>query len=322
MRESILRTHVACLKVLNGEQGARFGESLVSAVSRSDRLAQEICQLREHVGKIESLRDGHWRAAASLSLAKLNSSYLKAKDQIKEQGEELQKLRAERDAANLARDTTLAELKQLRDLRSSVLTVPITAYPRSSDLTPSTSAFDLARFPDPPLSSKPQTVSPATSSSAESPGPPPSISSRAPLEASDDYRFPDKSVDHTFKQRKNSPPPFCSLPTPPVSVEGPSSGDEGLSASPDSQGSASRLRAFKDRVFSTTRAHSTPPPDSELPWARITSPPPVQLVRQWRSNSTPGLGDNILDPHADQFAMEVETLKFVPRMSYITLEPL
>ena len=61
-REALLVRHVACLKGFNGEQGARFGEGLVTAISRSDRLAQEARMLREHVGKVEQIRDGHWRA--------------------------------------------------------------------------------------------------------------------------------------------------------------------------------------------------------------------------------------------------------------------
>ena len=67
-REALLVRHVACLKGFNGEQGARFGESLVSAISRSDRLAQEARMLREHVGKVERLREGHWRAVSLFTI--------------------------------------------------------------------------------------------------------------------------------------------------------------------------------------------------------------------------------------------------------------
>lgn len=63
-REMLLGKHVACLKGFNGDQGARFAESLVVAITRSDRLAQEARMLREHVGKVEKLREGHWRAVS------------------------------------------------------------------------------------------------------------------------------------------------------------------------------------------------------------------------------------------------------------------
>lgn len=61
-RKSVLARHVACLRALNGDQGARFADSLVVAVSRTDRCAEAICSLREHVAKVERIRDDHWRA--------------------------------------------------------------------------------------------------------------------------------------------------------------------------------------------------------------------------------------------------------------------
>ena len=64
-REGLLQRHVACLKVLNGEQGAKFAQSLVSTVSKSDRLAQESLLLREHMAKVVSVRDDHWRAVGA-----------------------------------------------------------------------------------------------------------------------------------------------------------------------------------------------------------------------------------------------------------------
>ena len=64
-REGLLQRHVACLKVLNGEQGARFAQSFVSTVSKSDKLAQESLLLREHMAKVVSIRDDHWRAVSA-----------------------------------------------------------------------------------------------------------------------------------------------------------------------------------------------------------------------------------------------------------------
>lgn len=42
-RAKVLVRHVACLRAFNGQEGARFADSLVNAVARSDRLAQELC---------------------------------------------------------------------------------------------------------------------------------------------------------------------------------------------------------------------------------------------------------------------------------------
>ena len=63
-RGSLLKRHTACLTALNGNQGMRFAESLAKAVSRSDRMAQEVCALRKHVNDLERLRDAHWRAVS------------------------------------------------------------------------------------------------------------------------------------------------------------------------------------------------------------------------------------------------------------------
>lgn len=71
LRETLLARHVACLKGINGDQGARFAESLVAAIARSDRLADELLHLREHVTKVEHVRDGHWRAVSGIDCLRL-----------------------------------------------------------------------------------------------------------------------------------------------------------------------------------------------------------------------------------------------------------
>jgi hypothetical protein len=148
-REALLKRHLACL---NGDQGGHFGDNLVAAILQSDRHALETCQLLEHVNKIERLRDAHWRAAASISLAKLNSSYLKAKTQLQDRAKELDTLRQEREEAVKARDELMDQLKHIRDFRSSTLTVRTSnlAMCASRETSPTAGEFDLSNFPLPP----------------------------------------------------------------------------------------------------------------------------------------------------------------------------
>lgn len=66
-RATLLARHVACLRVLNGDQGARFAETLAYAVTRGDRLAQEIVSCQEHTRRVEAVRESHWRAVRLVS---------------------------------------------------------------------------------------------------------------------------------------------------------------------------------------------------------------------------------------------------------------
>lgn len=301
--------------------------------------------------------------AASLSLARLNASYLKAKDKVKEQEDELSTIRAERDSA-------FAELRSLKAAmaRSSTMTMPLSP----TGGTPATSAFDYSSFPvppqiinsnllsppvsrsnttarsaptrSPPVSPAPETPSSAThwqgqaSGPASSPLPVPSLAAPSSTDRTlpsiviPDYRFPPvgpcpssgataaASVSSDGKSSSNGA--FCSLPTPPVSAQDAQSLRGGPPSSPAaSPASTSRFRAFADKVFNSgfngngssggTRSapSSMPPVESDLLWTRLGErASPVGT----RSASTPS---PLLDPYADQFSPEVETLRFMPRKS-------
>lgn len=321
-RESLLKRHVACLKVLNGDQGARFAESLVSAVSRSDRCAQEICYLREHISKVEALREGHWRAAASVSLSKLNSSYLKAKEQFHVQAKELTKLRQERDDAVIARIAALAELAD-RQSRTQSLTLPASVCASSTLVTPETSTFNLSTFPMPPQTSHLDEARqvlgiplPPTASTSETKTRMGRSTNNLHALPADSPRSPEKPDGTSSNCSKPLPlqTPFCSLPTRAITEDDLTGCSRSTSPATPSNPD-SRFRDLKDRFLSSPKAKrgSTTLSDSGLPWARLTSPPPSFLLSCGRSRSAPGcLGHGVLDPQADQSSSEVETLRSVP----------
>lgn len=314
-RETLLKRHVACLKVLNGEQGARFGESLVSAVSRSDRCAQEICHLRERVIKLEGLRDNHWRAAASLSLGKLNSSYLKAKEEISSQAIEIARLKQERDEAITSRVVAVTELKALRNSRSHSSMLPVSVCGTSQEATPSSSPLDLATFPVPPeFRGLPRNSMSRGTTFLRLPVPTKGLSKSLPTSPPTSQSSDGSSMANIEVLQQSSGELFCSLPTPAVSLEDLSSSMRASSPASPGSSSLSKLKVFRERVRTVSKPKIQPLAASELPWARITPPPPLYMIRTGRSQSAPGVtGAYILDPHADQFSGEMETLRFVPR---------
>lgn len=150
-----------------------------------------------------------------------------------------------------------------------------------------------------------------------------------------DYKFPYKAnaPGHPeFVQAVAAPEwPFCSLPTPPLSVVD-GSVDLRSNSSASSATSSSRLRAFTDRFLSASgavsalqtsasapqRSSSNPPPESsDLPWLESSSPAKSDASMRTaarvpiQSMSTPELA-----PYANAFRHGgdgVETLRFVPR---------
>lgn len=85
-REKLLQRHVMTLCALNGNQGARFGDSLMKLINQTDELVCELFGIMEHSSKIERICQAHWRAAAtvqmktnSLKAAQLESSQARVK---------------------------------------------------------------------------------------------------------------------------------------------------------------------------------------------------------------------------------------------------
>lgn len=78
-REKLLKRHIMTLRAFNGEEGARFGESLLKSISQSDSGISKLLSLVDHTSRVERSCESHWRAGAyvKLSQAQLTETKLR-----------------------------------------------------------------------------------------------------------------------------------------------------------------------------------------------------------------------------------------------------
>ena len=115
-RTALLRRHIACLSGLNGNEGNRFAEQLVSAIVKTDSTASEICQLTAHIGKVSTLRERHQKAAALLSVSRLNASYVRGKERHTVLAKRCKVAEKERNLAEKERDAGRKRITELEAL--------------------------------------------------------------------------------------------------------------------------------------------------------------------------------------------------------------
>ncbi|KAG0149898.1 hypothetical protein CROQUDRAFT_131066 [Cronartium quercuum f. sp. fusiforme G11] len=108
-RETLLKRHVVTLRAFNGEEGARFGDSLIKAINQSDAGVSELLSLVDHTSRVERMCDSHWRAAAAVELRTLQNT----REKLSAAEAKIQLLEADR-----ARDQRRIEELEAR-LRSS-----------------------------------------------------------------------------------------------------------------------------------------------------------------------------------------------------------
>ncbi|KAI8454705.1 hypothetical protein BY996DRAFT_2086895 [Phakopsora pachyrhizi] len=71
-REKLLQRHITTLRAFNGDEGARFGESLAKAISNSDYLTSQLLSMADYTSRLKRLCEGHWRAAAIIQMRELS----------------------------------------------------------------------------------------------------------------------------------------------------------------------------------------------------------------------------------------------------------
>lgn len=146
-RDTLLRRHVSVLNAFNGDEGARFAASLVNAVSKADTTSQRLNQLADHLIKLDQISTDHQRATSALAMAKLNASYLRSRQRVKDIDAEANRARKERDEA-------LAKVQELETKLATLDRLDHSASPSvyaSTLVTPFSSQYDLAAFPQPPV---------------------------------------------------------------------------------------------------------------------------------------------------------------------------
>lgn len=65
-RRSVLAEHVTHLSDRTDDDRTALAGKLISAINNSEQLAEEARMLREHLTRVEQLREGHWRAVRDL----------------------------------------------------------------------------------------------------------------------------------------------------------------------------------------------------------------------------------------------------------------
>ncbi|KAI7945151.1 hypothetical protein MJO28_010846 [Puccinia striiformis f. sp. tritici] len=71
VREKLLQKHVMTLRALNGEKGARLGESVMEFVLKNQHLTSELLDLMDHTSRVDRMCEAHWRAAATVQMNNL-----------------------------------------------------------------------------------------------------------------------------------------------------------------------------------------------------------------------------------------------------------
>ncbi|KAI5479386.1 hypothetical protein MNV49_003720 [Pseudohyphozyma bogoriensis] len=204
-RARLLHRHVVCLRSLNGDEGARFAQTLVSGIAKSDELALRQARLSDHVLKMEQLKASHHRAAASVCIAQLNSAFSRSMEVEKEATRGRLRAEEERDEALQRLEALEKKLAQFADQEGKIVVEGISRPPSqslgedtrhysSSTSTPKTAvSFHISdltvsshRFPKPPsFRSRPFGHVPKLSLPANPRlGPRPQLERRAPSPAS------------------------------------------------------------------------------------------------------------------------------------------
>lgn len=154
-REKLLRRHVAVLNAFNGDAGGRFASSLLASITRTDALAQRLAVVtdqcvrsltpfqadRRSIGRVERLRDSHFRGGASLGLARLNASYTRSRKRAKDAEAALERVARERDQAR----SRVRELEERMNRLEPTSQPPQQYALRPQSLT-ANSAFPTATF--------------------------------------------------------------------------------------------------------------------------------------------------------------------------------
>ncbi|KAI9610466.1 hypothetical protein H4Q26_006606 [Puccinia striiformis f. sp. tritici PST-130] len=152
VREKLLQKHVMTLRALNGEKGARLGESVMEFVLKNQHLTSELLDLMDHTSRVDRMCEAHWRAAATVQMNNLA---------MKEAQLEAAQSRIEQLESDRAR-----HLKQISDLQAK--------FESSQDQKRlSSRAMDLDSHPNEP--EKPQEL-PRDAIASESPSSTPRIS--------------------------------------------------------------------------------------------------------------------------------------------------
>ncbi|KAH9812087.1 hypothetical protein DFH28DRAFT_1178056 [Melampsora americana] len=76
-REKLLKRHIMTLRAFNGEEGARFGDTLLKAISQGDEDVSELLSLLNYSSHVERTCEAHWRAAATVEMRKVTASEAK-----------------------------------------------------------------------------------------------------------------------------------------------------------------------------------------------------------------------------------------------------
>ncbi|WAQ89225.1 hypothetical protein PtA15_10A649 [Puccinia triticina] len=116
-REKLLHRNVMTLQALNGDKGARFGESILKVVMNTDQLTSELLGLIDHTSKVDRMCEAHWRAAATVQMNNLA---------MKEAQLEAAQSRIEQLESDRAR-----HVKQISDLQAKVDAIHDQARPSS-----------------------------------------------------------------------------------------------------------------------------------------------------------------------------------------------
>ncbi|EGG06031.1 uncharacterized protein MELLADRAFT_107122 [Melampsora larici-populina 98AG31] len=73
-REKLLKRHIMTLRAFNGDEGARFGDTLLKAISQGDEGVSELFSLVNYTSHVERTCEAHWRAAATVEMRKLKAT--------------------------------------------------------------------------------------------------------------------------------------------------------------------------------------------------------------------------------------------------------